>query len=40
MALLNQGNVVIFESFIQFFLKTFSLFVNKNRMGHTVKTRD
>ena len=40
MALLNQGNVVIFESFIQFFLKTFSLFVNKNRIGRAVKTCD
>ena len=40
MALLNQGNVVVFESFIQFFLKTFSLFVNKNRMGGAVKTCD
>ena len=40
MALLNQGNAVISDSFIQFLLITFSLFVNKNRMGHTVKTRN
>ena len=36
MALLNQGNAVISESVIQFLLETFSLFVDKNCIGHII----